>query len=82
MSVSQQLGNVPSDSSVAPGASGPGAAEVPGVRKRNLNLVSDDRGDVRESLWSEAYPVHSQNVQNPHMWETHPLLSTLVTHEY
>ena len=41
MSVSQQYGNVPS---VIPGAGGPGAAEVPGVRRRNLNLVSNDGG--------------------------------------
>ena len=79
MSVSQQYGNVPS---VIPGAGGPGAAEVPGVRRRNLNLVSNDRGDVREPLWSEAYPVHSQNVQNPSTWEAPPLVSTPVPHGY
>ena len=47
MSVSQQFGNVPS---VVPRAGGPGAAELPGVRRRNLNRVSNDRGDVREPL--------------------------------
>ena len=79
MSVSQQFGNVPS---VVPGAGGPGAAEVPGVRRRNLNLVSNDRGDVREPLWSEDFPVHSQNVQNPSTWEAPPLVSTPVPHGY
>ena len=39
-------------------------------------------GSVREPLWSEAYPVHSQDVQNPSTWEAPPLVSSLVTHWY
>ena len=82
LSVSQQLGNVPIEPPIVPGADGPEAAEVPGVRRRNLNLESNARGDVREPLWSEGCPVHSQNVQNRSMWEAPPLVSTPVTHGY
>ena len=78
MSVSQQLGNVSLEPPVVPGADGPQA----GVRRRNLNLESNARGNVREPLWSEGYPVHSQNVQRPSTWETPPLVSTPVTYGY
>ena len=80
--VSQQLGNVPLEPPVVIGAEGPEAAEVPGARRWNFNLESDDRGDVREPLWSEGYPVHSQNVQIPSTWETPPLVSTPATYGY
>ena len=50
MSVSQQLRYVPLEPPAVPVVEGPGAAEIPGVRRRNLNLDSDDRGDVREPL--------------------------------
>ena len=82
MSVNQQLGNVHIEPPIVPGADGPEAAEVPGVRRRNLNLESKARGDVREPLWSEGYTVHSQNVQRPSTWETPPLVSTPVRYGY
>ena len=82
MSVSQQLGNVPIEPPIVPGADGPEAAEVPGVRRQNLNLESNDREDVREPLWSDSYPVHSQNGQRPSTWETPPLVSSPVTYGY
>ena len=82
MSVSQQLRNVPLEPLVVPGAEGPEAADVPGVRRWNLNLKSDDGGDVREPLRSEGYPFCSQNVQRSSTWETPPLVSTPVTYGY
>ena len=82
MSVSQQLGSVPIEPPIVPGANGPEAAEVLGVRRRNLNLESNARGDVREPLWSEGYPVHSQNVQRQSTWETPPSVSAPVTYGY
>ena len=82
MSESRQLGNVPLKPPVVPEVGVIEAAEVLGVRRQNLNLVSDDRGEVREPLWSQVYPVLSQNIQSPFIGKHLHWISTPSTHGY